>query len=146
MNAPRTGQTDMDRFLGMCRSPLKSAARRRLALGMGAVMLGSPFAPRVQAAEPVPPIRVGFISPNTGFLSSFGAPNVFVHGLLAPWMQPLGFSHALIDVVAAVVRQSQSATREGLRESLARVLVSTALQVVDNTRSPFIPVTAPLTV
>jgi len=97
-----------------------------------------------------------------------------------PWVQTLGFSHALLEVVAQAVRTAPTSDREGLREALARLQVNTVvgplsfrgrhpalnvcstpavggqwlreadgrwvLQVVDNTRSPFIPVTAKLNV
>lgn len=95
-----------------------------------------------------------------------------------PWMQTLGFSHALIDVAAQAVQQAASPTRQGLRDALSRLRAKTVvgplsfvgrnpslnvcstpavggqwlqdkqgrwvLEVVDNTRSPFIPVTAKL--
>jgi branched-chain amino acid transport system substrate-binding protein len=97
----------------------------------------------------------------------------------SPWVQPLGFSHALIDVVVEAVRQARAPTREGLREAISRLSVSTVigvisfksrypslnvcttpavggqwqqssngqwtLEVIDNTRSPFIPNTSKLT-
>ena len=96
------------------------------------------------------------------------------------WVQPLGFSHALIEVVADAVRTATALTREGLREAVSRLQTTTvvgvidfrsrfpalnvcttpavggqwqkqphggwALQVVDNSRSPFIPVTSRLVV
>lgn len=105
--------------------------------------------------------------------------NDFEAATKTPWLQTLGFSHALIDVVAEAVRQAKAPTREGLRDAVARLQVSTVagvinfksrhpslnvcttpavggqwqrqangrwtLQVVDNTRSPFIPVTSQLT-
>jgi len=97
-----------------------------------------------------------------------------------PWLQTLGFSHALLEVVAEVARTAPTPDREGLRAALAQLKVNTVvgplnfrgrhpalnvcstpavggqwlrevdgrwvLQVVDNTRSPFIPVTATLNV
>ncbi|GGH67424.1 ABC transporter substrate-binding protein [Comamonas phosphati] len=93
-----------------------------------------------------------------------------------PWIQTLGFSHALVDLAAQAVQQAQAPTRQGLVEALRRIKAKTVvgplsfagrlpslnvcttpavggqwlrdgegrwvLQVVDNTRSPFIPVTA----
>lgn len=93
-----------------------------------------------------------------------------------PWIQTLGFSHALVDLAAQVIQQTQAPTRQGLVETLRRIKAKTVvgplsfggrlpslnvcttpavggqwlrdggghwvLQVVDNTRSPFIPVTA----
>lgn len=95
-----------------------------------------------------------------------------------PWMQTLGFSHALIDVAAQAVQQASSPTRQGLRDALSRLRAKTVvgplsfvgrnpslnvcstpavggqwqqdtqgrwvLEVVDNSRSPFIPITAKL--
>lgn len=93
-----------------------------------------------------------------------------------PWIQTLGFSHALLELAAQVLRDTSALTRAGLRDALLRVRASTVvgvlgfnsrhpslnvcttpavggqwiqdasgrwvLQVVDNSRSPFIPVTA----
>lgn len=93
-----------------------------------------------------------------------------------PWIQTLGFSYALLELAAQVLRDSRALTREALRDALLRVRASTVvgalefksrhpslnvcttpavggqwmreasgrwvLQVVDNSRSPFIPVTA----
>ena len=95
-----------------------------------------------------------------------------------PWTQTLGFSHALVDVVAEAARLAPTPDREGLRMAVSRLQVNTVagpisfrgrspalnvcstpavggqwlrepsgrwvLQVVDNTRSPVIPVTAAL--
>ena len=93
-----------------------------------------------------------------------------------PWVQTLGFSHALVDLAAQTIQQALAPTRQALMEALRRVTARTVvgplsftgrmpslnvcstpavggqwlrdaggrwvLQVVDNTRSPFIPVTA----
>ena len=92
------------------------------------------------------------------------------------WIQTLGFSHALVDLAAQVIRQSPEATRQALGLTLRRITAKTVvgplnfsgrlpslnvcttpavggqwqrnaqgrwiLQVVDNTRSPVVPVTA----
>lgn len=97
-----------------------------------------------------------------------------------PWVQTLGFSHALVDLAAQVVQEAEAATRQGLVQALRRTKAKTVvgplgfvgrfpslnvcstpavggqwqrdaqgrwvLQVVDNTRSPFIPVTTRLQV
>ena len=93
-----------------------------------------------------------------------------------PWVQTLGFSHALVDLAAQTIQQARAPTRQALMEALRRITAKTVvgplsftgrmpslnvcstpavggqwlrdaggrwvLQVVDNTRSPFIPVTA----
>jgi len=97
-----------------------------------------------------------------------------------PWVQTLGFSHALVDLAAQAVQEAEAATRQGLVQALRRIKAKTVvgplgfvgrfpslnvcstpavggqwqrdaqgrwvLQVVDNTRSPFIPVTTRLQV
>jgi branched-chain amino acid transport system substrate-binding protein len=93
-----------------------------------------------------------------------------------PWIQTLGFSHALLELAAQVLRDTPALTRQSLRDTLLHMRAKTVvgvldfksrhpsrnvcttpavggqwiqdatghwvLQVVDNTRSPFIPVTA----
>jgi branched-chain amino acid transport system substrate-binding protein len=93
-----------------------------------------------------------------------------------PWIQTLGFSHALLELAAQVLRDTPALTRQSLRDTLLRVRANTVvgvlnfksrypslnvctmpavggqwiqsasghwvLQVVDNSRSPVIPVTA----
>jgi len=93
-----------------------------------------------------------------------------------PWIQTLGFSHALLELAAQALHDTPALTRQSLRDTLLRVRASTVvgvldfksrhpsrnvcttpavggqwiqdasgrwvLQVVDNTRSPFIPATA----
>lgn len=97
-----------------------------------------------------------------------------------PWVQTLGFSHALVDLAVQVIQEAEGATRQGLLQALRRTKAKTVvgplsfggrfpslnvcstpavggqwqrdaqgrwvLQVVDNTRSPFIPVTTRLQV
>lgn len=121
--------------------------------------------------------------PFSSALTGMRAPDLakaYEDGTGRQWVQTLGFSHALLDVVAQACRTARTSDRAGLRESLARVRVNTVtgpisfldphpnrnvcttpavggqwmrdaagrwvLQVVDNSRSPFIPKTAELTI
>ncbi|GAA6142724.1 ABC transporter substrate-binding protein [Hydrogenophaga sp. 5NK40-0174] len=48
-----------------------------------------------------------------------------------PWVQALGFSHALVDVAAAIFRETPSTSREDVRQTIERLRVHTVVGPVN---------------
>ena len=105
-------------------------ARRRVLQGMGAALAAASLAPR--GARAAKPVKIGYVSPETGPLAPFGAADHFVITTLRPKLASLG--------ITVEVRDSQSDPNRAAAVANDLINDGVALMLVSSTPETTNPV------